>query len=274
MFPGQPLTREPVPSSDADFSELSRLVLHRTGLDLASLTWAEAPHSEQVALQVSGVFMSLHKLRCLLSTGVQPDIIAEHSLGIYAALAACGSVSEGDALEMAFRAGVCMEHSFVGEDYSLCCITGLTEQPLAAICRNNGVHIANFNTSRHFLISGRRTVIEAACEEARQAGAFSAATFTCDAPLHTPLVENIASALLNIFSDYNYREEAVPVLEHLEQKRLASPQMAKFLTNELCRPVYWEKTYRALLCLGVTNFYETGSGLALTKFNRWIDSGN
>jgi [acyl-carrier-protein] S-malonyltransferase len=43
--------------------------------------------------------------------------------------------------------------------------------------------------------------------------------------------------------------------------------------EELCLPVFWEKTFRALQHEGVTHFYEAGAGQALTKFNRWIDSG-
>jgi len=272
MFPGQPLVNDATLPGDADFDEIAVLARERTGLDLSTFTWSRESHTEQVALQVYGVATSLYRHRRLLAEGVGPAVIAEHSMGIYAALAACGSVSERDALEMAFRAGVCMEQRFQGQEYALGCVTGLTEQPLNAICADNGVYPANVNTSRHMLLAGSRPGIEAACGEAMQAGAFSAGVFPCDAPLHTPLMEEIGSDLAEIFDDYGYRESAIPLVEHISQTTLTAPRIPLFLVEELCRPVCWERTYRALRSRGVTLFREVGAGKALTKFNRWIDS--
>ncbi len=272
MFPGQPLTHDASLPADADFMEIAALAKDRTGLDLASFTWSSGAHTEQVRLQVYGVAMSLHRLRLLLAEGIRPAVVAEHSMGIYPALVACGSVGEGDALEMAFRAGECMERRFRGREYALGCVIGLTEQPLAAISATNGVYPANVNTSRHFLLAGPRAGIEAACGEAAAAGAFSASVFPCDAPLHTPLMAEIGPDLEAIFSDYGYREPCIPLMEHIGQTTLSAARIPAFLVEELCRPVYWERTYRALRTLGATTFREVGVAAALTKFNRWIDS--
>ena len=272
MFPGQPLTHDAAPPADADFREIASLARARTGLDLGACTWSGEAHTEQVVLQVYGVAMSLHRLRRLRAEEVQPAVIAEHSMGIYPALAACGSVSEGDALEMAFRVGERMEQRFRGRDYALGCVIGLTEQPLTAISAASGVYLANINTSRHFLLAGERARIEAACEEATAVGAFSAGVFPCDAPLHTPLMEEIAPDLAAIFNDYRYHEPVIPLVEHIGQTCLTAELIPAFLVEELCRPVQWERTYRTLRSLGGTAFREVGIAAALTKFNRWIDS--
>ena len=273
MFPGQPLTHDATLPADADFSEIATLTDIHTGLDLSSFTWSGETHSDRVALQVYGVAMSLYRHRRLLSQGIKPDLLAEHSMGIYAALAACGSIGEGDALEMAFRAGVSMAHAFSGRAYALGCVTGLTEGPLAAIGANNGVFIVNFNTSRHFLLAGPGPGIEAACHEAAEAGAFSTSSFPCDAPLHTPLMGEIGADLSAIFSDYAYHEPRIPLVEHIGQQQLAASAIPDFLRTELCSPVYWERTYRALRSKGIEVFHEAGAGQALSKFNRWIESG-
>ena len=271
MFPGQPLTHDGPLPGDTDFSEIASLARDRAGLDLSSFTWTGAGHTEQVGLQVYGVAMSLYRLRRLLADGVSPAVVGEHSMGIYAALATCGSIGEGEALEMAFRAGECMERRFRGREYALGCVIGLTEQPLTAISANNGVYVANFNTSRHFLLAGDRARVETVCGEATAAGAFSAGVFPCDAPLHTPLMEEIAPDLAAIFEGYDYREPGIPLIEHIGQTALTPARIPVFLVDELCRPVYWERTYRALRSRGVERFQEVGAGQALTKFNRWID---
>jgi malonyl CoA-acyl carrier protein transacylase len=157
-------------------------------------------------------------------------------------------------------------------EYSLGCVIGLDVEPLITIAANNAVHIANLNTSRHFLLAGERCRVEATAVEATAAGAFSVRVFPCDAPLHTPLIAEIAGDLQRIVADYRYREPRIPLMDHIGQTMLTAAAIPAFLVDELCRPVYWEVTYRALRTRGVTHFQEIGVGSALSKFNRWIDS--
>jgi malonyl CoA-acyl carrier protein transacylase len=272
MFPGQPLSFiTPLPE-DPDFNQIALITWERTSLDLPTLTWKRGEHSDNVRLQVFGAAISLYRNRLLRREGLSPDIIAEHSMGIYPALAASGAVSEEDAIELVFRIGVCIAGMGERGKYALGCVIGLTLEPLSAIAGNNGVYLANLNTSRHFLLSGDATGIEGAMAESLAAGAFSAKSFPCDAPLHTPLMEELADPLTSICGDYRYREPETPVLDHIGQERMAASHMATFMVRELALPVYWERTYLALKRAGVGRFLEAGSGDSLKKYNRWIDN--
>ena len=274
MFPGQPLSLATPLPDDADFAGIARMTEERSSLDLAALAWTREAHSENVKLQVYGAAMSLYRNRCLSSEGVCPAIIAEHSMGIYAALAACGAIAEEDALELVYRIGVCFSRMGAVKEYSLGSVIGLTLEPLSAIAANNGVYMANLNTSRHFLLSGEASGIDAAMAEALAGGAFSARAFPCDAPLHTPLMEEVADPLTEICGEIRYREPAVPLLDHLEQRLLCAAEIPAFMVRELMLPVYWERSYLALKASGVGKFVEVGSGDSLRKYNRWIDSEN
>jgi [acyl-carrier-protein] S-malonyltransferase len=274
MFPGQPLSLTTPLPDDRDFAEIARITEERTSLDLSALSWTKGEQTENVRLQVFGTAMSLYRNRCLLMEGVRPDIVAEHSMGIYAALAACGSITEGDALELVCRIGACFSKMGEMEDYALGCVIGLTIDPLSAIAANNGIYLANMNTSRHFLLSGTAAGMEAAMEEALTGGAFSAKAFPCDAPLHSLLMEEVASAIAGICAEFRYREPSVPLLDHIDQKRLSAAEMARFMVRELSLPVYWERSYLALRASGVVKFIEVGSGDSLKKYNRWIDNEN
>jgi malonyl CoA-acyl carrier protein transacylase len=108
--------------------------------------------------------------------------------------------------------------------------------------------------------------------EALAGGAFSARAFPSDAPLHTPLMEEVATPIAEICGAFRYREPAVPLLDHIDQKRLKASEMAPFMVRELSLPVYWERSYLALKAAGVGKFLEVGSGDSLKKYNRWIDS--
>lgn len=272
MFPGQPMAMTETAGADADSQKIAAACLQRTGIDPFSASADGADVTDAVRLQLHGVAVSLWRERQLLKQGLLPAVIAEHSLGIYPALAAAGVISGEEALEMAFRVGICMAKMGTEDAFMLACVTGLAEEPLAAVAANNGTYLANYNTSRHFLLAGPRHGIQGAVVEAEAAGAFSVSSFPCDAPLHTPLMEELAADLRTVFADYRYRDPQIPVMEHIGQGFLTAAGIPAFLCEELCRPVYWERSCRALHRHGVSRFAEVGAGQALTKFNRWIEN--
>lgn len=272
MFPGQPLSHSGAIPEDDDFQYIARLAQERAGLNLNGFAWTGHQATESVALQVYGVAMSLYRARLLSRQGIKPRFIAEHSMGIYPALAASGAVPEGDALELTARIGRCMSVMSDTAGYALGCIVGLTAETVLAIAENNGVFLANHNTSRHFLLSGERRNIECMDAEALGCGAFSVKLFPCDAPLHTPLMESISARLREIIAEYRYGEPSVPLMNHIDQNFLTAADVPDFLLRELLQPVYWERSYLALREAGVTRYHEVGAGDALKKYNRWIES--
>lgn len=271
MFPGQPLTTPAHLPDDEHFRALAELARERTGFDIPSFSWIAEPATENVKLQVLGVAQSLYRARLLCEQGIMPHIIAEHSLGIYPALAVAGSITEGDALELAGKAGRLMA-AMGAREFALGCIIGLSAETVLSIAEGSGVFLANCNTSRHFLLSGTRAAMKMAETAARAQGAFSVALFQCDAPLHTPLMAEMEDHFYSLFSCYDYREPSVPVMNHLDNNFLTAAGTSAFLVRQLMEPVYWERTYLALRHAGASSFFETGQGESLKKYNRWIDS--
>ncbi len=272
MFPGQPIAFSGAPYDDIEFSEITRICQESTGCNPLESGTSASNFSHNVRLQLLGTCVSLYRSKQLTKQGVGPDLIAEHSMGIYPALAASGSIDSATALELTCRIGVAMAKMGMQREYALGCVIGISCAPLEAIAANNGVHIANYNTSQHFLLAGERKNIDAALAEAGASGAFSATVFPCDAPLHTPLIAEIAGDVEHIVAEYSFRDPQIPLIEHIDQTTLTAATIPSFLLDELCRPVYWDTTYRALRSRGVTLFQEVGAGKALSKFNRWIDS--
>jgi [acyl-carrier-protein] S-malonyltransferase len=272
MFPGQPLFRSERLPEDDDWRELAILCRSHAFFDLETWTWHRSDGTDNVALQIYGVAMSLYGARLLRKGGVKPGIVAEHSMGIYPALACCSSLPEVAALEMTCRVGLALAEIGRNGRFALGCVVGLVLEPLLAIAENHGVYLANHNTCRHFLLSGERVAIEGAMAEAVDCGAFSAKIFPCDAPLHTPLMAEREDVLRDIFRDYHYRKPAVPLMNHIDQDFLTDSDLGEFMLRELLLPVFWERTYRKLRAGGVSHFLEVGGGDSLKKYNRWIDS--
>jgi malonyl CoA-acyl carrier protein transacylase len=272
MFPGQPVAFADTPSNDPEFQKISLLCRETTCFDPLAAGTSAPDLSQSVRLQLSGACIGLYRSVVLTGQGGGPDLIAEHSMGIYPALAASGSIDRAAALELTLRIGIAVAEMGRCSEYALGCVIGLASAPLAAIAANNGIYIANHNTSRHFLLAGERAKVDAALVEATASGAFSVSSFPCDAPLHTPLIEEVSGALRRIVAEYSFSEPRIPLVEHIAQTNLTAATIPRFLVDELCTPVYWEKTYRALRSRGVARFQEVGAGSALAKFNRWIES--
>lgn len=273
IFPGQPLQYEQTAPDDADFLAIADTCRKRCGYDLIKRQPLAGQNlSHHTCLQIYGVAMSLYRARRLRSEGCIPSLITEHSLGIYAALAASGSIGEQIALELVSRIGACMSRMGAANTYALGCSLGLGSDAVEGAARNNNVFVANYNTSRHFLLAGQQQGIADALAECQSAGAFSVSSFQCEAPLHTPLMAELAADLAAIVAEYQFAEPVVPLLEHIGQTRLSAAEIPAFLVDELQQPVYWERTWRAAHAAGVNRYEEVGSGRALSKFIRWIDS--
>ena len=240
--------------------------------DLESSSWLGEGSTDNVKLQLFGVAMSIYQARKMRRQGVTPDLATEHSMGIYSALAACGCLPEAEVVELTYRVGSCLAQMGKSRTYALGCVIGLTLEPLLAVAENNGVHLANHNTSRHFLLAGERLAMVTAMAEALALGAFSAKTFLCDAPLHTPLMAEVEQELRDIFAGYRYAEPLCPLMDHLDQEYLTAADLADFMLRQLFQPVFWERTYHALRASGARTFFEVGVGDSLKKYNRWIES--
>jgi [acyl-carrier-protein] S-malonyltransferase len=158
------------------------------------------------------------------------------------------------------------------QQYALGCAIGIGQAAVEQAAAEAGVFVANYNTSSHFLLAGPAAGIEAALSACRAAGAFSVSQFPCEAPLHTPLLAAISDQLTTIVADYRFQEPSIPLVEHVTQTRLTAERIPTFVVDELLQPVYWERTWRQLRATGFDRCIEVGSGQALTKFNRWIDT--
>jgi [acyl-carrier-protein] S-malonyltransferase len=272
MFPGQPFSDSRMLAGDADWVQVADLVRRHGHFDLTNFQWLEVPGTDQVGFQLLGLAQSLYQMRRLHSQGVWPDLVAQHSMGIYPALVGCGTLPEAQAVELTWRVGSCIAQMGKTQQYALGSVTGLKLEPVQALADNNRVHVANHNTSRHFLLAGERRQMDQAVAEALAVGAFSARCFDCDAPLHTPLLAELEEELREIIAGYRYAEPALPLMNHLNQDYLGAVDIPWFLLRELQLPVYWERSYRALRRAGAVRFFEVGEGESLRKFNRWIDS--
>jgi [acyl-carrier-protein] S-malonyltransferase len=248
----------------------------KAGFDCSSFFFQreEEDRCLNLKLQVASYLLSMVSFDQYQRKGGRWDFISEHSMGIYAALAATGAVTFEDGLAITKGIGLMLEK--VGEENpgGMAVVIGLESEAMKEICSEvaGDLYVANVNGSRQFVISGHASSLDRGIELSVKRGAISAQRLTFNTPLHSPMMKSITEDVRTFIADFDIRPPHIPLVSHWGGKPLSDPdEIKEFLVEELCRPVDWEGCAQYLLSQGVTCFIEMGPQDTLTKLIRWID---
>jgi len=279
-FPGQlhekPILKDHPLRKDAHFEELLKRASSRTKFDFLDFSFGGEAEDENVSLklQISTYFLSMVHFYRLQAAGWTPDIFAEHSMGIYSALAAAEAISFEDGLFITEAIGRLLQREGTLHPGGMASIIGLPLEEIQKICQDlNGfqLSIANYNGSMHFVLSGEEEGIEKSISLALSRKAVSATRLAFNAALHSPALHSLREEIMTILQDIKIQPSSVPILNHWTIKPLKREEMKDFLSQEIGRPVYWIRCVEELLQEGFTQFIEVGHEAALTKLVRWIN---
>jgi len=280
-FPGQLQERPQLaanhPSSGDELArEVYEETLRLSGFDVLNFSFQEGEWEPylNVKLQLSSYVISLIHYYRLQRQGIFPHVIAEHSMGIYAALVASETIDFREGLLLTRDIGLLLERRAREIGGSMCLVLGLEMDHIERV-RNQldgyRISIANYNGSRNFVLSGLQGGIDRVISLCLDMGAIAAYQLTFSVPLHSGLMEPVRSEIQGLVDRIEVREPRVPVLNHMNQSFLKKGDIKDFLVEEICRPVYWDECVRELVRRGVTWFIEVGNDDTLCKLIRWID---
>jgi malonyl CoA-acyl carrier protein transacylase len=197
-----------------------------------------------------------------------PDVLAEHSMGIYAALAASEAITFEEGLFITESIGRLLEREGSLNRGGLASVIGLTLEEIGRICSDlNGHHlsIANYNGSMHYVLSGEEEGVEKAISLALSRKAISASRLPFRTALHSPSLLSLKEEIQNILKDIEICQPKFPLLNHWTVKLLKREEIKDFLCLEIGQPVYWDRC--------VERFIEVGQEATLAKLIRWIHRG-
>ena len=281
MFPGQ-LLELPTIANDilTDKAVTEHMVLKAreiTGFEWQGLYFYDPELNRHInlRLQLATYLISLMYCDYLMRSGIVPDVIGEHSMGIYAALVAAGAFTFEEGLELVFKIGLLIENKTEHINGAMASIIGLTEQEILSIFKQLSQHklfIANYNGSKQFVLSGNEDGIDQTIEIAlNEYHAVAARKLLFSAPMHSSLLESIENDLRDLLSRFSPRELRIPVVNHLTAEFCYRDEIMQLLCEEIYKPVFWEKCVHRMKQYGVNLFVEAGYGETLQKLIRWID---
>jgi [acyl-carrier-protein] S-malonyltransferase len=202
----------------------------------------------------------------LLRDRVQPDLMAGHSLGEIAALAAADALTAEDGLRLvAARGRLMQEAAEKCADGGMVAVRARERAPVELIARECGLIVANDNAPDQLVLSGSDDSLDAAEERLRDAGV-RVKRLPVAGAFHSPLMEPAVEPFRAVVAETEVREPRVPVLSCVT----AAPfdDVPERLVQAITHPVRWLDVMRALQEKGATRFVETGPGRVLANLVR------
>ena len=215
----------------------------------------------------------------LAETGLEPSIVAGHSLGEYSALVASGVLGLADALPLVrFRAQAMQDAVPVGAG-AMAAILGLDAQAVidgcaeAATASGEVVAAANFNDPKQTVIAGSKSGVDAACELLKAKGAKRALLLAVSAPFHSSLMRPAAERLKERLLSVALAAPRIDVLNNIDVTVETDPAAIRdALYRQAFGPVRWVETVQAIRARGLRHLIECGPGKVLAGLTKRIDA--
>jgi [acyl-carrier-protein] S-malonyltransferase len=211
---------------------------------------------------------SVAAYRVLSARGLDPAIVAGHSLGEYSAHVSAGTMSFADAVRIVRHRGRYMQEAVPVGTGAMAAILGLTAEVVSQACEEAAqgevVSPANLNAPGQVVIAGAAAAVARAIECAKALGAKRAIPLPVSAPFHCALMAPAQERLTPELRALAASDPLVPVVANVDgEPKTDAAAAIEALIQQVSAPVRWEDVMRRLVAYGVTRFVEVGPGTVL-----------
>jgi len=285
LYPPQPL--EPCPMPGDLLAHLPRLaelhakILSGLGWDSPAtreraLTWPLQPQSaEQVrGAHVGVVAFSWTVTQILAETGVLPDVVFGHSLGLHTALAVSGATRILDALEVVDRTAQFLAESHDEVSGAMLAVTGFTPNEIAEFCERIEPHGTIFpaiiNSRRQVVVSGQAESVERLTQQLRDRQAWGLTPIPGHLPLHTPLMAPLADRCTSLTNGMRCHVPHLCLLHPTSGEEVHTVSSVELLwRTHLLGMIDFVCALKEMERLEISTYVEIGAGETLTRLCRW-----
>ncbi|MFH0702606.1 MAG: ACP S-malonyltransferase [bacterium] len=225
-------------------------------------------NTQPAILAVSIVGYSLLKEKM----GINPDFIAGHSLGEYAALYAAGVIKLEDVILLVQKRAELMSKAQSG---SMSAILGLNIEKIAELVQKASdfgiISVANYNTPDQIVITGEEKAIEYANNTALELGAKRVVPLAVSGAFHSALMKSASEEYAKYIENININNADIPVITNVDAKPTSiRSEFINKIIAQMHSSVYWDQSINYMLNHGVETFIEIGPGKILSGMIRKI----
>lgn len=208
--------------------------------------------------------------------GMQPAVLAGHSLGEYTALVAAGALSLRDGAHLVRIRGQLMQDAAPAGTGAMAAVLGAEDALVEAVCNEaSGTRVvvpANYNSPGQIVIGGDAAAVDAALALLQEKGVRKAVKLAVSVPSHTPLMREAANRLADTMAGLDWSLPALPVVQNVDAQVHDSVEAIRdALVRQLYLPVQWTRCVQALAARGATRIGECGPGKVLAGLVKRID---
>ena len=247
------------------------------GYDLQRLCF-EGPEDELRLTQHAQPAILVHSIATwtLVSRhGLQPVLLAGHSLGEYSALVASRVLRFADAVHLVHQRGVFMQEAVPPGVGSMAALLGVARQDVEALCAELGgdgvLQPANYNDPGQIVIAGETARVQAAVDAVKVRRLGKPVLLKVSAPFHCRMLQPAAARLARACAQVTFHPFTIPVLSNVTGAPHPAPEMVReLLVQQVCAPVRWEDTMHYAVAHGCDALLEVGPGKTLAGMMKRI----
>ena len=213
----------------------------------------------------------------LLEKGLQPDMVAGHSLGEYSACTIAGSLTFETGLSLVKLRAESMQDAGTTNPGTMAAIIGMADEDVISMCNTissdeSVVVAANFNYPGQVVISGNINAVHETMAKAPELGAKMAKELNVSGAFHSPLMEPAKKRLSAALDNIEINTATMPVYANVTAEPvIEADEIRSNLKNQLDCPVKWHETIDNMKTAGATEMVEVGPGRVLQGLTRRID---
>ena len=283
IFPGQGSQYSGMGKELADTFRVARQVFEEAddalGLKLSEICFSGSDEDLKLTANTQPAILttSIAILKVIeQETNLKPDYLAGHSLGEFSALVCSGTLSLADAVCTVRARGTFMQEAVPVGTGTMAAILSVDKDVLEDICREAAqseiISPANFNSPGQIVIAGHTGAVHRAIEIAKSRGYKKALLLPVSAPFHCALMKSAADRLAEVLDSIQLTDLRVPYIANANASPNADKlQVKPLLVSQVCSPVLWEQSIRAMTALGVQSFIEIGPGKVLSGLVKRIE---
>ncbi|MFB3895450.1 MAG: ACP S-malonyltransferase [bacterium] len=213
--------------------------------------------------------------RLLGEQGINPAVVAGHSLGEYTALVAAGVFDFETGLKLVAERGKLMQSAGTDNPGSMAAVLGMTEPEILDVCKQaestGYVGVANYNCPGQIVITGSVAGVAKAVELITAQGK-KAIPLPVSGAFHSPLMESAAKPLTALIEQQQFQNPNIAVVPNVTAEYASDAGSIKAaLVKQMLSPVLWEASVRKMINTGITCVVEAGIGKVLCGMVKRID---
>ncbi len=246
LFPGQGLDPTVVATALDDGDPVLQRASEILGYDVKRSVQRIACRPRGVlptALAQPAIFVGgIASFRNALLNGTRFDRLVGHSLGEYTALVAAKAICFSEGLKLVAARANAMQRAARAASGAMAAVMNLSLDDIEYICSETGATIANDNTPKQVVLSGKEDALARAAEIVRARGGRSV-LLPVDGAYHSQAMEPAARDLSYALAQTNVRSPKIEVISNVTAKPYRAPgEIRKLLTLQLTHRVRFRES--------------------------------